>query len=283
MLSSKSCGSSKGPIKKEANAPLALIIEPSRELAEQTFKQVQAFKKHLKMPDIKDLLIVAGTKVADQIDALNTGVDIVVATPGRLEDLISQNRMSLKQIRFFVLDEVDGLISAGHGKLIDKIKRDIPRVSSDGRRLQMIVCSATLHNSEVKKLAERLMHFPSWVDLKGLDSVPDTIHHCVCVIDPSEDQEWRTLGRHVSTDGVHTTDRLNRNQHNSKDMFSEAVKMLKAEYCVHAIEKYDMDKALIFCRTKLDCDNLEAYLRQMDRGDKFSCKIINFFCKLGEK
>jgi len=137
---------------------------------------------------------------------------------------------------------------------------------------QMIVCSATLHNFEVKKIAEKLMYFPSWVDLKGLDSVPDTIHHCVCVIDPSEDREWRSLRRHVATDGVHATDRLNRQQ-DSKEMFSEAVKILKAEYCVRAIEKYNMDKALIFCRTKLDCDNLEVYLRQLNRADKFSCKF----------
>ena len=149
---------------------------------------------------------------------------------------------------------------------------DIPSLASDGRRLQMIVCSATLHNFEVKKLAEKLMYFPSWVDLKGLDSVPDTIHHCVCVIDPSEDREWRSLRRHVATDGVHATDRLNRQQ-DSKEMFSEAVKILKAEYCVRAIEKYNMDKALIFCRTKLDCDNLEVYLRQLNRADKFSCKF----------
>ncbi len=122
VVSSKSSGNQKGPLKKEPNAPLALIIEPSRELAEQTYKQVQAFKAHLKNPDIKDLLIVAGAKVKDQIEALETGVDIVVATPGRLEDLISQNKLSLRQIRFFVLDEVDGLITAGHSKLIDRIK-----------------------------------------------------------------------------------------------------------------------------------------------------------------
>ena len=119
-------------------------------------------------PNIKELLIVAGIPLREQISSLESGVDIVVATPGRLDDLISQEKMSLKQIRFFVLDEVDGLISAGHNNLINKIKTRIPQVSSDGRRLQMIVCSATLHNIEVKKLAEKLMYFPTWIDLKGL-------------------------------------------------------------------------------------------------------------------
>lgn len=62
-------------------------------------------------------------------------------------------------------------------------------------------------------------------------------------------------------------------------MLSEAVKILKAEYCIRAIEKYKMDKALIFCRTKLDCDNLEKYFtslgggpRARDPNHQFSCK-----------
>ena len=73
----------------------------------------------------------------------------------------------------------------------------------------MIVCSATLHNFEVKKFADQIMHFPTWIDLKGQDSVPDTILHCVCIIDPKEDTTWRDLKKHVETDGVHSTDRLN--------------------------------------------------------------------------
>jgi len=55
----------------------------------------------------------------------------------------------------------------------------MPKVTLDGKRLQMIVCSATLHNLEVKKLADSVMHFPTWVDLKGQDAVPETVHHVV--------------------------------------------------------------------------------------------------------
>lgn len=97
----------------------------------------------------------------------------------------------------------------GHRDLIMRLHRAIPAVSIEGKRLQLIVCSATLHNFEVKKLADNIMHFPTWVDLKGQDSVPDTIHHCVCLIDPKEDTTWRNLKRRVQTDGVHATDRLN--------------------------------------------------------------------------
>jgi ATP-dependent RNA helicase DDX1 len=92
------------------------------------------------------------------------------------DELISTDRLLLNQVRFFVLDEVDALLSQGHKDLIMKIHKKIPLVSVDSRRLQMIVCSATLHNFDVKKLSEQIMHFPTWVDLKGQDSVPDTIH-----------------------------------------------------------------------------------------------------------
>ena len=106
--------------------------------------------------------------IKDQLASIDHGVDIIVATPGRLDDLISTERLSLNQVRFFVLDEVDGLLSQGHRELIMKIFRKIPSIAADGRRLQLIVCSATLHNFEVKKLADQIMHFPMWVDLKGM-------------------------------------------------------------------------------------------------------------------
>lgn len=64
-------------------------------------------------------------------------------------------------------------------------------------------------------------------------------------------------------------------------MLSQAVKLLKAEYCIRAIERYKMDKALIFCRTKLDCDNLETYLNRIgkdsNRVNEFSCIELVFF------
>lgn len=199
----------RGSIKREPSAPLAVIIEPSKELAEQTLKQIQTFKKHLNNPSIKEVLVIGGVNVLDQLGEISRGCDIVVATPGRLNDLISTRKLSLDQVRFLILDEVDGLLTQGHRDFINTLYRSIPNVSVEGKRLQMIVCSATLHNFEVKKLADSLMHFPTWVDLKGQDSVPETIHHCVCVIDPRLDQSWRHLKRRVDTDGVHATDRLN--------------------------------------------------------------------------
>lgn len=60
---------------------------------------------------------------------------------------------------------------------------------------QVIVCSATLHSFDVKKLSERIMHFPTWVDLKGEDSVPETVHHVVVPVNPKSDRIWERLGK----------------------------------------------------------------------------------------
>lgn len=261
------------------SSPLAIIVEPSRELATQTHNNITMFKKHLPSQSIKEVVLIGGESVKDQIRQLQDGVDIVTGTPGKFDDFVSTGKMKLDQVKFFILDEADGLLSQGNQDLIMKIYNRIPKVSSDGRRLQMIVCSATLHSIEVKKLAEKIMHFPTWIDLKGRDSVPETVHHVVVHVNPSRDLSWQKLKRKVKTDGIHKKDKLNPS-HLTEEMLSEATKILKAEYLVKAIKEHKMDQAIIFCRTKLDCDNIEEYLINLGGGNKamvneFSCVCLH--------
>lgn len=267
-------GSSAGNQKSLKNAPHAIILEPTKELAEQTLNQLQQFKKHLRNPVVRELLIVGGMNVRDQLASLDSGVDIIVATPGRLEDMIAGGNVSLKQCRFFVLDEADGLLTCGFSKLIENMHKQIPKITSDGRRLQMIVCSATLHSFEVKKMATQLMHFPTWVDLKGEDSVPETVHHVVVMVDPLTDDRWKTMNNHIATDGVHRQDQIGPGR-NTPETFSEAIKMLKGEYLLRAIDEHKMDQALFFCRTKLDCDNLERFLQSSGNPKYSSCVCLH--------
>lgn len=256
------------------NAPQAIIIEPSRELAEQTSNQIKLFKKYIENPPIRELLVIGGVNVKEQISVLqNQGADVIVGTPGRLEDLIQGGYLSLTNCRFFVLDEADGLLKQGYSDFIERLHKQMPKVTADGKRLQMIVCSATLHAFEVKKMAEKLMHFPTWVDLKGEDAVPETVHHVVVKVDPQNDRSWHNLKRHIMTDGVHQKDNV-RPGNNSPETLSEAVKLLKGEYVIKAIDVHQMDRAIIFCRTKLDCDNLEKYLKQIDKR-QYSCVCLH--------
>lgn len=262
------------------NAPKALIVEPSRELAEQTLNNVKQFKKYIDNPKLRELLIIGGVAARDQLSVLDNGVDIVVGTPGRLDDLVSTGKLNLSQVRFLVLDEADGLLSQGYSDFINRMHSQIPQITSDGKRLQVIVCSATLHSFDVKKLSEKIMHFPTWVDLKGEDSVPDTVHHVVVPVNPKTDKLWERLGKnHIRTDDVHAKDNT-RPGANSPEMWSEAIKILKGEYAVRAIKEHKMDQAIIFCRTKIDCDNLEQYFMQQGggpdkKGHQFSCVCLH--------
>ena len=89
------------------NAPQALIIEPSRELAEQTFEQIKKFKKHLDSPNIRELLVVGGMRVDDQIRALEAGVDIVVATPGIMPPCLVESGLLPISFKFFLINEMN--------------------------------------------------------------------------------------------------------------------------------------------------------------------------------
>lgn len=259
--------------KPAPNAPQAIIIEPSRELAEQTYNQFEKFKLHLSNPEVRTLLLIGGVRVDEQKAELQQGIHIVVGTPGRLEEMINSGYVQLTHCRFFVLDEADALLKQGYTSLIDRLHKQIPKMTSDGCRLQMIVCSATLHNFDVKKMAERLMHFPTWVDLKGEDAVPETVHHVVCLVDPQTDSSWQQLRQALRTDGVHDHDNVHYTNQ-SPETLSQAVKLLKGEYCIQAIERHKMDRAIIFCRTKQDCDNLEHYLR-LRGGQRYSCVCLH--------
>uniref|UniRef100_A0A183EP44 ATP-dependent RNA helicase DDX1 n=1 Tax=Gongylonema pulchrum TaxID=637853 RepID=A0A183EP44_9BILA len=138
----------------EPNAPACIIIEPTKELAEQTNGQLETFKKYLSKPSIRNALVIGSIPMGEQMRLISSGVDIITCTPGRVEDLIQSGKISLSNVRFFILDEADSLISAKtHLPTIERIHAALPKITASGERLQMIVCSATLHNFDVKKLA----------------------------------------------------------------------------------------------------------------------------------
>lgn len=80
-----------------------------------------------------------------------------MGTPGRLEELTKNENLLLTHCRFLILDEADGLLQQGHGELINRLHSRTPKITVDGKRLQMIVCSATLHSLDVKKMAVRVL------------------------------------------------------------------------------------------------------------------------------
>jgi len=134
----------------------ALVLAPTRELAIQTGKLLQDFSKHIAEP-VKVVVAFGGVSLNPQMMALRGGADIIVATPGRLLDLIEHNALSLAGLATLVLDEADRLLDAGFADELQRILALLPP------RRQSLLFSATLPAS-VQTLAETLLHTPTRIE-----------------------------------------------------------------------------------------------------------------------
>jgi ATP-dependent RNA helicase DDX1 len=147
---------------KSSKLPLAIILEPSLELAQQTFDELGKFAVFLPEPRVQVGLFLGGQPQSAQLAVLKKGVDIVVATPGRLIDLIQSKAVDCADVRFLVLDEADRLMEAGNFRIVEQVYDAL-----DKTHLQVLMFSATLHSEQVATLSQRICKFPTWVDLKG--------------------------------------------------------------------------------------------------------------------
>ncbi|KAL4449436.1 hypothetical protein ABPG77_007080 [Micractinium sp. CCAP 211/92] len=245
--------------------PLAIILEPARDLAEQTHNNISLFRKHLRDPAVRNELLVGGTNPAAQLRALQEGVDIVVGTPGRVMDFIETGKLATDQVKFFVLDEADRLLDTGNQDVIMKMFRRFPKAGAGVARLQVLLFSATLHSPEVRALADKICQNPIIIDLKGKDAVPETVDHVLVSCDPREDRSWLQSNPPVFTDGCHALDQTGPNT-DTRENWSEAVKRLKQRYLQRVLDAFQMEQCLIFCRTNFDCDNLEKFLNSLGGG-----------------
>ena len=132
----------------------ALVLTPTRELADQVFTNVKHYSKFL---DLHAAVIFGGVNQNPQIKQLRNGVDVLVATPGRLIDLENQGHLSLSKVEIFVLDEADRMLDMGFKRDIDKIRSLIPS------RRQNLMFSATF-SREIKSLAQTILHRPTLVE-----------------------------------------------------------------------------------------------------------------------
>lgn len=132
----------------------ALVLTPTRELADQVYNNVKHYSKFL---DLRSAVIFGGVNQNPQIKHLRNGVDILVATPGRLIDLENQGHLSLSKVEIFVLDEADRMLDMGFKRDIDKIRSLIPS------RRQNLMFSATF-SREIKSLAQTILQRPTLVE-----------------------------------------------------------------------------------------------------------------------
>lgn len=249
----------------QGHLPTALIIEPTLELAQQIADEIQKFVKYIDNPVMRYAVIVGKKEMKEIMKELNDGADIVVGTPGKLVGMLEAKQLNLSKIKFFVLDEADRL-STDNLDIILKLYNAI--MQGQKERVQVCMFSATLHSPEITNLHQQICPKASWVDLKGRDYVPDTVHHGVVFVNPNDPNLKQASVQDYQDDRIHDRD----NRSDKSFMQSLAIKRMKPEMVARLIDAYQMEQCLIFCRTRLDCDNMKDFLDKKGGGRKFSGK-----------
>ena len=156
------------PSKKDARGRVAiraLILTPTRELAAQVEESVRTYGKHV---PLTSMVMFGGVGMQPQIDKLRRGVDILVATPGRLLDHHGQRTLDLSHVEIFVLDEADRMLDMGFIHDIKKVLAAVPA------KKQSLLFSATF-SDEIKALADKLLNEPALIEVARRNQTADTI------------------------------------------------------------------------------------------------------------
>jgi ATP-dependent RNA helicase DeaD len=155
-------------IKTTDKFPQALVVCPTRELCMQIVNELNLFKKHIS--GLQVLAVYGGTSIGMQIKDLKRGVQVVVATPGRLIDLIERKAINLEKIQYVVLDEADEMLNMGFQDDIEFILKNTPN------RESIWLFSATMP-TEIRKVSKRYMKEPVEVTIGKVNATNKSIDH----------------------------------------------------------------------------------------------------------
>uniref|UniRef100_A0A2K1WTF4 RNA helicase n=1 Tax=Populus trichocarpa TaxID=3694 RepID=A0A2K1WTF4_POPTR len=165
------------PPVQRGDGPLAMVLAPTRELAQQIEKEVKRFSRSLE--SFRTAIVVGGTKSADQGSELRAGVDVIVATPGRLIDHLQQGNTSLSRISFIVLDEADRMLDMGFEPQIREVMHNLPE------KHQTLLFSATMP-VEIETLAQEYLISPVQVKVGKVSSPTANVSQILTKVSASE-------------------------------------------------------------------------------------------------
>lgn len=154
----------------------ALVLAPTRELAVQVAEAINAFGKHL---PVTSAVVYGGVKINPQMMKLRGGVDILVATPGRLLDLFRQNAVKFSQVETLVLDEADKMLALG---FIDDIRHILSLLP---KKRQNLLFSATF-SSDIRKLTDRILYKPVQIEVTPRNSAAGSVKQWLYEVDKSK-------------------------------------------------------------------------------------------------
>jgi ATP-dependent RNA helicase RhlE len=167
------------PVSNSRRPIRALVLTPTRELAAQVGESVKNYSRHL---PLKSTVIFGGVKINPQIDKLRKGIDVLVATPGRLLDHVNQNTIDLSKLEILVLDEADRMLDMGFIHDIRRVMKLLPR------QRQTLLFSATF-SDEIKKLANSLLNAPVLIEVAKRNTTAAQIEQVVHPVDRERKRE----------------------------------------------------------------------------------------------
>jgi ATP-dependent RNA helicase RhlE len=165
--------------RQKRRAPRALVLVPTRELAAQVSEQMNNFARRL---SLRSTMIYGGVTIQAQIERLYRGVDIVVATPGRLLDHAERGTVNLTRVEFLVLDEADRMLDLGFIDDIKKVAEYLPV------KRQTLLFSAT-YSKEIKKLADELLDHPRRIEVARRNIAADAVTQAIYEVERSRKRE----------------------------------------------------------------------------------------------
>jgi|TARA_B110000211_G_C14088583_1_gene557839 ATP-dependent RNA helicase RhlE len=168
------------PLASDEVQPLrALVLVPTRELAQQVYK---SFVKYGDESGLTSAIAYGGISINPQIDALTDGVDVLVATPGRLLDLMHKQAVSLSQVQFLVFDEADRMLDMGFIIDIQRILKHVPSAR------QTMLFSATF-NEEIFTLSKNILKAPELIEVDARNTTASKVEQMVYVVDEDKKRE----------------------------------------------------------------------------------------------
>ena len=176
-----------------ANQARTLILTPTRELAAQVAASVSTYGKHL---PLRSAVVFGGVKINPQMMKLRSGVDVLVATPGRLLDLYNQKAVKFQDLEILVLDEADRMLDMGFIHDIRKILNLLPR------KRQNLMFSATF-SDEIRALAKGMVNNPVEISVSPRNTTVESVKQWICPVDKKQkadlltklilDNDWRQV------------------------------------------------------------------------------------------
>ncbi|MBT5373203.1 MAG: DEAD/DEAH box helicase [Rhodospirillaceae bacterium] len=156
----------------KARMPRSLIIEPTRELAAQVSESFETYGKHHKL---SKALLIGGTSFTDQQKKLERGVDVLIATPGRLIDLFERGKILLSDVKILVIDEADRMLDMGFIPDVERIASMLPKIR------QTLFFSATMA-PEIRRLSEKFLMNPKEISVDPPASTASTVTHSMVMM-----------------------------------------------------------------------------------------------------